>query len=1081
MRFDCQNPQKLPPLNAQDILGNYKKQRMKTLFTLQIILLTLCCIPMAHGQVNYNILSDWDYQRKKNGPSNYWPEKIHKIIRGMDGQIIAVGETVSEDNRRFEGLFLVIDEKTGKESFRQAYSKSGDAGFYSLVQNYDGSYILVGYQSTAREGKNGWVLKVDQKGNILDERHPKSKEGRDDVLIDVAIDAKGNILAAGYQRHKTKFNALWMVPIGGDGNSSQLINDAALGFVNTIVPAHEGGFVLLGNTEQFKAGQIEDAWVLKVDKNGEQVGPGPKYFGDKGYQDIQDMTPTHDGGYAIAGVTTSEGAGLADMWVFKVDRNFKMQWSKTYGGTKEDAAQSIIALQHGGYAILGQGKGHLASAPTTQMQLLIIDNKGNELDATSTPIVPSMGNERGTSLAETDRGLLVLAGVDEAEDRRQTPTPHIGGYTYRQLGRLTNSAKERERNANYSNALSLSEPRFIDDNDNGYLETKERGYFLIQVKNQTTKPLEQITARIQNDHVRAIKTEFPDIKIGTLLASQSKDVHIPIAALKDLGGTGRLEFTINFEIKGVFASRIIGHVKTNQPDPAKLIVSGSKFLPNSKPQAGQEILLSVEVENRGGRDTGPFDIDFIIPAGVESLESERQSILSIPPNGRKTLRFSFRFDGQFKGDRLSIVMEAQGNTLNPLKKGFHLAVDNKPDAIVTAPDKAPSDSEIFWTSPDPNDYETRVVEVNDRNANIKLMALSGSVLNRSNFATKVNGEFVAEGQKMDEVTLQGPAKDMGRNRYTFKDKIRLQPGRNIIEVVYNDGQGLQFTSRPMTFNYIPKGNPNLYVRSVGIGHDDLKYTVKDAKDIAREFMKLKDDRGRGFRKVDVLQFTEDDQTTLINLKKMIVNLRRSNIKDNDLVVLFISTHGKVLSDRGDYILIPSDFDADYEEQTSLNFQRDVLDELDQIKGKVLVFIDACHSGNAIGSKDFTDEAASKFMNDLIEKTSGMEIIASCSDHEFSWEDDQWQNGAFTEAIIEAFQDKTVQVDGEMIHADIFDEINRRKSGRDGIITIEELRNFLGKRVPHLVRSVKRQKQHPSHKSTELLPKDTPIYMVDQNQ
>lgn len=1054
---------------------------MKTLFTTLAILLTLCCVTTAQGQVDYNILADWDYPRKKNGPSDYWPEKIHKIIRGLDGQIIAVGETVSSDNRRFEGLFLVIDEKTGQEKFRKAYPKSGDAGFHSLVQNYDGSYTIVGYQSTAREGKNGWVLKLDQKGKILGEEQPKSKEGRDDVLIDVAIDAQGNVLAAGYQRHKTKFNALWLVQIGAESTSSKLINDAALGFVNTIVPAHEGGFVLLGNTEQFKAGQIEDAWVLKVNKDGEQIRAEPKYFGDKGFQDIQDITPTLDGGYAIAGVTTSKGAGLADMWVLKVDRNLRLQWERTFGSTKEDAAQSIIALQHGGYAILGQGKGHLASAPTTQLQLLIIDDKGIELDATSTPIIPTRGNELGTSLTETDRGLLVLAGVDEAEDRRQTPTPHIGGYTYRQLGRLTNSAKERERNANYSNALSLSEPRFVDNNGNGYLETNERGYFLIKVKNQTTRPLDQVSAKIQNDHIRAVKTEFAEIKIGTLLAGQSKDVHIPVAALKDLGGTGRLEFNINFHVKGNFANRAVGNIKTNQPDPAKLIVSSSKFLPDTKPQAGQEILLTVEVENRGGRDTGPFDVDFIIPAGVESLESERQNILSIPPNGRKTLSFSFHFDKQFKGNRLSIVMEAQGSTLNPLKKGFHLSVDNEPDVIVSVPSTVPTDNEIFWTSPDPNDYSSRVVEVNDRNANIKLMALSGSVLNKSNFATKVNGEFVAEGQKMDEVTLQGPGKDMGRNRYTFKDKIRLQPGRNIVEVVYNDNKGLQFASRPMTFNYIPKGNPNLYVRSIGVGHDDLKYTVKDAQDIAREFMKLKDDRGRGFRKVDVLEFTKDEHTTLINLKKMIVNLRRSNIKDNDLVVLFISTHGKVLSDRGDYILIPSDFDAEYEEQTSINFQRDVLDELDQIKGKVLVFIDACHSGNAIGSKDFTDEAASKFMNDLIEKTSGMEIIASCSDHEFSWEDDQWQNGAFTEAIIEAFQDKTVQVDGEMIHADIFDEINRRKSGRDGIITIEELRNYLGKRVPHLVRTVKKQKQNPSHKSTELLPKDTPIYMVDQNQ
>lgn len=1054
---------------------------MKTLFTLLTVLFTMCCMHTATAQVDYNILPDWDYPRKKNGPSDYWPEKIHKIIRGMDGQIVAVGETVSQDNRRFEGLLLIVDEKTGQEKLRKEYGKDGDAGFHSLVQNFDGTYTLVGYQTTPREGRDGWVLRVDQKGIILFEDQPKSKEGRDDVLLDVAIDASGNVLAAGFQRQKNKFNALWMVRIEADQTTGKIINDAALGFVNTIIPAHKEGFVLLGNTQEFKAGQIEDAWVLKVDAAGNKQGGEPKYFGDKGYQDIQDITQALDGGYAITGVTTSKGAGLADMWVIKVDRNFRLQWERTYGSTKEDAAQSIIALQHGGYAVLGQGKGHLASAPTTQLQLLIIDDKGNELDATSTPIIPTRGNERATSLTETARGLLVLAGVDEAEDRRLTPTPHIGGYTYRQLGRLTNSAKEREKNANYSNALSLSEARFFDNNGNGFLETEERGYFLVKVKNQTTRPLDQISANIQNDYVRAVRTDFTKIQIGTLLPGRSKDVHIPVAALTDLGGTGRLEFNIHFQVKGIFASRVVGNIQTNQPDPAKLIVSKSKFLPSTKPQAGQEILLTVEVENQGGRDTGPFDVDFIIPAGVESLESERQSILSIRPNGKKTLRFSFRFDQQFKGNRLSIVMEAQGSTLNPFKKGFHLAVDNQKEEVVTVPGKMPSGNEIFWTSPDPNDYTTRVVEVNDRNASIRLMALSGSVLNKGHFATKINGQFVDEGQKMDEVTLQGPGKDMGRNRYTFKDKIRLQPGRNIVEVVYDDGQGLHFISRPMTFNYIPKGNPNLYVRSIGVGHDDLKYTVKDALDIASEFKKLEDDRGRGFRKVDVLQLTKNDETTLINLKKMIVNLRRSNIKDNDLVVLFISTHGKVLGNRGDYILIPSDFDPEYEEQTSLNFQRDVLDELDHIKGKVLVFIDACHSGNAIGSKDFTDEAASKFMNDLIEKTSGMEIIASCSDHEFSWEDDQWQNGAFTEAILEAFQDKTVQVDGEMIHADIFDEINRRKSGRDGIITIEELRNFLGKRVPHLVRTVKKQRQNPSHKSTDLLPKDTPIYMVDQNQ
>lgn len=1048
---------------------------MKTLFTLIALVFTISGIPHLGAQVSYNILSDWHFKRKSG-----WPEKINKLITAMDGRIIAVGETVSENGRRFEGLLLILNPETGESELRKTYSKPEDAGFNSLIQNYDGTFTIVGYQTERQQGKNGWMLQVDSQGNILRDEALKSKERRDDVLLDIAIDHRGKIMAAGYQRFKNDFNALWLVSIDEHGTADKIVNDAALGFVNTIIPAHTEGFVLLGNTEQFKPGQMEDAWVWQVAADGQALWPAPKYYGDPGFQDIQDITPSSDGGYVMTGVTTSKGEGLADMWVVKLDGKFKVQWEKTYGSTKEDAAHCVIALQHGGYAISGQGKGHLASAKHTQLQLLIIDEEGQELDATSTPIIPTHGNEIATSLTETAPGKLVIAGFDEAEDRLKTPTPHIGGYTYRQTARLTNSARERERNANYADALALSEPKFIDNNGNGYLEEQERGYFLINVKNQSPKTLDQITATIQHEHGSAVKTPKQSIQVGTLLAGKSKNVYVPVEALKDLG-SGKLEFGIHFNVKGIYASRKVASIRTNQPDPPKLIVASSKFFPASHPQPGQEVMLQVEVANHGGRSTGPFDVDFIIPAGVQSLESERQSILSIPPDSKKTLSFSFTYNQDFRGDRLTIILEAKGQSLPSFKNSFHLAVENQKEVSPQTPESITADNEIFWTSPDPNDHKARIVEVNDRTVNIRLMALSGSVLDKGHFSTKVNGQFIEEGQKMDEVTLQGPGKDMGRNRYTFKDKIRLQPGRNVVEVVYNNHKGLSFASRPMTFNYIPKGNPNLYVLSIGVQHDDLKYTVKDAEDIAREFIKLRDDRGRGFKKVDVKQLTKREETTYANLRKALVDLRRSNIKDNDLVVLFISSHGKVLSDRGDYILIPSDFEPEYEEQTSINFQRDIIEQLDKIKGKILVFIDACHSGNAIGSKDFSDAAASKFMNDLIEKSSGLEIIASCSDHEFSWEDPKWQNGAFTEAIIEAFQDKAVEVDGQMIHADIFDEIGHRKSGRDGIITIEELRNFIGKRVPHLVRTVKRQKQNPSHKSTELLPKDTPIYMVDQNQ
>lgn len=1051
---------------------------MRTFFTpLQTFLLLLFTIPLS-AQVEFNILSDWHYQRKAQN----WPEQINQVLTATNGTLIAVGHTLSADGRSLDGLFLAVDPTTGKEITRKSFATAYDASFNAVVQDYDGTFILVGYKKDRSKGKDGWVIQLDQQGKSLLDTSPRSKEGRDDELIDVAIDKDGNVLAVGHQRFKKSFNGLWLVQIEGDQTHDRVIPDITLGFVTSMTASPTGGFAILGNTWEYTPSQPDNAWVLKVDAKGKEEWPSPKYYGDKGYQDAKDIIATPDGGYAIAGVTTSKGAGLADQWLVKLDRNFKVTWDKTYGGVKEDATHAIIALASGGFALAGQGKRHLLTAKNTQLYLTIVDENGKEMDGTSTPIIPTQGNEIALSVAETYDEKIVIAGVDLADDRQKTPTLHIGAYTYRQEGRLTNSERERAKNANYSNAFQISEARFVDNNRNGYLEAKERGYFVLDVQNQTQEALRHIRAEVSSENPNSGIDFWKKVQLGTLLPGQSKTLHIPVQALKNLG-SGRFDFSVQLFVKDTYASRKAAAIKTNQPEPPQLVVNQSTFYPSSHPKPGQEIVLKVDVENKGGMETGPFEVDFTIPMGVQSLESERQSLLSIPPNRKKTLSFTFKYNEDFRGDALSIVVEANGKNLPPLKSSFSLPIENQQvvaDTRPTTPNNEVSNHDLFWTNPDPNDYSRRIIEVNDKNVNIRLMAISGSVLDKQHFATKVNGRVVG-GQKMDEATLQGPGKDMGRSGYTYKDKINLQAGRNVVEVIYDDKKGLTFKSEAMTFNYIPKGNPNLYVLSIGVQHDDLKYTVKDAKDIAEQFYKLKDDRGRGFKKVDVKQLTEKSQTTFTNLRIAMVDLRRANIKDNDLVVLFISSHGKVSGESGDYILIPSDFDPEYERQTSLDFERDVIEQLEHVKGKVLVFIDACHSGSAIGEKEFSDAAASKFMNDLIEKSSGMEIIASCSDHEFSYEDDRWQNGAFTEAILEAFSDKTVEVDGQLMHADIFHEIDSRKSGRDGIITIEELRNFIQKRVPNLVKSAKGQKQNPSHKSTHLLPKDTPIYMVDQDQ
>lgn len=65
------------------------------------------------------------------------------------------------------------------------------------------------------------------------------------------------------------------------------------------------------------------------------------------------MVQTSDGGYALAGSTSSFGAGAFDFWLVKTDASGNIEWDRTYGGENWEVADSLVETSDGGYAIVG--------------------------------------------------------------------------------------------------------------------------------------------------------------------------------------------------------------------------------------------------------------------------------------------------------------------------------------------------------------------------------------------------------------------------------------------------------------------------------------------------------------------------------------------------------------------------------------------------------------------------------------------------------------------------------------------------------------------------------------------------------
>jgi len=111
----------------------------------------------------------------------------------------------------------------------------------------------------------------------------------------------------------------------------------------------DGGYIMAGNTTSFGG---DDVYLIKTDSSGDALwtrtygGTEP----DAGYS----VQQTADGGYVIAGYTESFGAGNGDFYLIKTNASGDTLWTRTYGGTEHDEGCAVQLTADGGYIIAGR-------------------------------------------------------------------------------------------------------------------------------------------------------------------------------------------------------------------------------------------------------------------------------------------------------------------------------------------------------------------------------------------------------------------------------------------------------------------------------------------------------------------------------------------------------------------------------------------------------------------------------------------------------------------------------------------------------------------------------------------------------
>jgi len=113
----------------------------------------------------------------------------------------------------------------------------------------------------------------------------------------------------------------------------------------------DGGYILAGFT-QFGFGWYTDFYLVKTDANGDTLWT--RTYGGDDWDIAKSVRQTSDGGYIVAGMTRSFGAGYYDAYLVKTDANGDTLWTRAYGGSDYDYANSVQQTTDGGYIVGGE-------------------------------------------------------------------------------------------------------------------------------------------------------------------------------------------------------------------------------------------------------------------------------------------------------------------------------------------------------------------------------------------------------------------------------------------------------------------------------------------------------------------------------------------------------------------------------------------------------------------------------------------------------------------------------------------------------------------------------------------------------
>jgi gliding motility-associated-like protein len=328
------------------------------------------------------------------------------VIATPDSGYLISGYT--EKNSNDWSIYLLKFDSSGNEQWRKEYNGYNKDLLHDVKLTGDNGYLICGRTwSYLTQGGDAFILKVDENGNQV---FANVFDGHSTNWYNAGQSAcelnNGEFIEVGsYHMLNNPVRYDWEVNrFDVNGN---LIDSYTIGLLNgddkaaDVISHNANEFIAIGSTDTSSTGL--DFALYHGDNNGNVLAF--KNYTSPGDDQPKKIISNSDGTFYIAGYGEQNGSGMNDFKVIKLDNNFSVLWSNSYGSSGDETLYGACQNGQNGLVLCGQTTGF--NVQGTEMIAIEIDENGNVLNSI---LIGGNGNQCAFSVAKDTYGNYIVHG-----------------------------------------------------------------------------------------------------------------------------------------------------------------------------------------------------------------------------------------------------------------------------------------------------------------------------------------------------------------------------------------------------------------------------------------------------------------------------------------------------------------------------------------------------------------------------------------------------------------------------------------------------------------------------------------------